>query len=68
IFRRIDDPDIEVNAEVIFMLAIDSNQGQLDTISKIMELIQDSKLIETITKADTTEIIETLVSHAFLNE
>jgi len=68
IFRRIDDPDIEVNAEVIFMLAVDSNQGQLDTISKIMELIQDSKLIETITKADTTEIIETLVSHAFLNE
>lgn len=67
-FRRIDDPNLEVNAKVIFMLAIDSNREQLDTISKIMELIQDSKLIEKILKAETTEKIEALVSQAFTNK
>lgn len=65
VFRRIDDGDLTVEVHVVFMLAVNSNQGQLDTIARIMELIQDAELIKKITEAGTAEEIGKLVSAAY---
>ena len=50
-FQRIDDTDLNVDAKVIFMLAVDTNQGQLEVISKLMDVIQDEKEVEEIVNA-----------------
>lgn len=65
-FHRIDDVDLEVDVKVVFMLAVDSNQGQLDTIARIMELVQDADLIQQIDNAATAEEIQALVSSAYV--
>ena len=64
-FHRIDDAELEVDVKVVFMLAVDSNQGQLDTIARIMELVQDADLIQQIDNAATAEEIQALVSSAY---
>lgn len=65
LFQRIDDSDLQVAVKVIFMLAVDSNQEQLDTIAQIMELVQNAELIKKIVGAKTAEEIQTLVSAAY---
>lgn len=66
-FRRMDDTESEIFAKVIFMLAIDSNQGQLETLSRLMELVQDNEVIESITKAATTTEIQKIVEEFFVH-
>ena len=65
LFHRIDDADLQVGVKVVFMLAVDSNQGQLGTISQIMELVQNAELIQKIAGAGSAEEIQTLVSAAY---
>lgn len=64
-FQRIDDADLQVGVRVIFMLAVDSNQGQLETIATVMELVQDEKLIQKIVEATSPEEIQQAVSAAY---
>ena len=66
-FQRIDDTDLNVDAKVIFMLAVDTNQGQLEVISKLMDVIQDEKVVEEIVHAKTCEMIKEIVTNAFMN-
>ncbi|GAA6496993.1 PTS sugar transporter subunit IIA [Anaerostipes caccae] len=66
-FQRIDDTDLNVDAKVIFMLAVDTNQGQLEVISKLMDVIQDEKVVEEIVHAKTCEKIKEIVTNAFIN-
>lgn len=66
-FQRIDDTDLNVDAKVIFMLAVDTNQGQLEVISKLMDVIQDEKVVEEIVHAKTCEKIKEIVTNAFMN-
>lgn len=63
-FSRIDEPEEIIGVKVIFMLAMGDNQGQLDTMSKIMELIQDSVLVQRITEAKDAKEIEEIVVRA----
>lgn len=65
-FARIDDTDLCVDAKVIFMLAVDTNQGQLEVISKLMDVIQDEKVVEEIVHAKTCEKIKEVVTNAFV--
>ena len=48
------------------MLAVDTNQGQLEVISKLMDVIQDEKVIEAIANADTCEKIREIMTDAFV--
>jgi len=64
-FRRIDDPNSQIDVRAIFMLAIDSNQGQLDVITQIMDLIQDAAVIESIVNASDPQAIQSAVECAF---
>lgn len=65
-FQRIDDTELMVDAKVVFMLAVDTNQGQLEVISKLMDVIQDEKVIEAIANADTCEKIREIMTDAFV--
>ena len=64
-FYRIDDPDLEIGVRVVFMLAVNSNEGQLDTIVQVMELVQDEALVKNIISAASPEEIQQFVSAAF---
>lgn len=64
-FNRIDDPDLTVDVDIAFMLAVDSNEGQLEALSKIMELIQDEELISKVYLADSPEEIGRLVLESY---
>ena len=44
-FQRMDDPDKAVEASFVFNLAIHDPEEQLMTLSKVMDLIRDDKLL-----------------------
>ena len=56
-----------INAKAIFMLAVDTDQGQLEVISKLMDVIQNEKVIQEIIDAKTCEDIKEIVTKAFEN-
>ena len=66
-FERIDVDDEYINARAIFMLAVDTDQGQLEVISKLMDVIQDAEVIDHIIHAKTCEEIKEIVTRAFAN-
>ena len=47
------------------MLAVDTDQGQLEVISRLMGVIQEPEVVERVTQAATTDEIETIVNEAF---
>ena len=47
------------------MLAVDTDQGQLEVISQLMNVIQDPEVVQRIVEAETTEEIEAIVGSAF---
>lgn len=64
-FERIDADDEYISARAIFMLAVDTDQGQLEVISKLMDVIQDAEVIKYIMDAKTCEEIKEIVTKAF---
>ena len=52
-FTRIDDGDLTVDVRVVFMLAVNSDQGQLDTIAQVMDLIQNPELVQSVACAQS---------------
>lgn len=65
LFHRIDDPDDTVEVRVVFMMAIDSSQGQLDTITQVMGLIQDPGVIGALAASTDPEEIRSIAAKAF---
>ena len=47
------------------MMAIDSSQGQLDTITRVMDLIQDPGIIEAVAASSDPEEIRSIAERAF---
>lgn len=66
-FERIDADKEYINAKAIFMLAVDTDQGQLEVISRLMDVIQNEKVIQEIIDAKTCEDIKEIVTKAFEN-
>ncbi len=64
-FQKIEGDGLWVSAKVIFMLAVDTDQGQLEVISQLMNVIQDPEVVQRIVEAETTEEIEAIVGSAF---
>ncbi|MDD4371696.1 MAG: PTS sugar transporter subunit IIA [Anaerostipes sp.] len=64
-FERIDVDNEYVQAKAIFMLAVDTNQGQLEVISKLMEVIQNQQVIQGIIDAKECDDIKNIVERAF---
>lgn len=64
-FERIDVDNEYVQAKAIFMLAVDTNQGQLEVISKLMEVIQNQQVVQGIIDAKECDDIKNIVEMAF---
>ena len=64
-FQKIEGDGMWINPKVIFMLAVDTDQGQLEVISRLMGVIQEPEVVERVTQAATTDEIETIVNEAF---
>lgn len=64
-FQKIEGDGLWVLSKVIFMLAVDTDQGQLEVISQLMDVIQDPEVVRRIVEAETTEEIEAIVGSAF---
>lgn len=64
-FQKIEGDGLWVSAKVIFMLAVDTDQGQLEVISQLMNVIQNPEVVQRIVEAETTEEIEAIVGSAF---
>lgn len=65
IFHRIDETEEKMEVSVVFMLAVDSNQGQLDVIANLMGLVQDQDLVKEITLCEDSLKIGEIVSRAY---
>jgi Phosphotransferase system mannitol/fructose-specific IIA domain (Ntr-type) len=57
-FDRIDDKDLTVDVKVIFMLAIGSDDGEVEAIAKVMNAVQDEALVEQIASSEDADSIE----------
>lgn len=64
-FQKIEGDGVWIRSKVVFMLAVDTDQGQLEVISKLMGVIQDSAVVKQIAAAGSTEEIEAIVNDAF---
>lgn len=60
-FCRMDNPEATIPARIIFMLAIDSNDGELDVIMKIMDLVQNQEVMQKIIGMNSVEDITKIV-------
>lgn len=60
-FNKMDNPEEEINTDIIFMLAIKTSETHLGALKKIMNMSQDSNTIKTICSyKDSKEIINLL--------
>lgn len=64
-FQKIEGDGAWIHSKVIFMLAVDTDQGQLEVISQLMDVIQDPDVVQRIAAAETAEEIEEIVGGAF---
>ena len=60
-FQQMAEPETTLHPRVLFMLAIDDPNGQLDTLMSLMAVLQEKKLLEELLAANAVEaIMETL--------
>lgn len=61
-FQRMDQPDEEVEVSIIILLAIDSPDGHIKVLQKIISLIQDQTILkEILNETDKGKISDILV-------
>lgn len=56
-FKRMDDPESDVSAKVIFVLGLNKPHAQLEMLQTLMATIQDDALLDKVEKAFTTDEI-----------
>lgn len=52
-----EDPDDKVDVNIAFVLGIKDSEKQLETLQKIIEIIQKDEVVDNIMKADDKEDI-----------
>jgi PTS system galactitol-specific IIA component len=61
-FQQMGSAEITLHPQVVFMLAIQDPDKQLETLQKIMGVIQDKKLLEDIRAAKTVDELYNLLA------
>ncbi|QGG60840.1 PTS sugar transporter subunit IIA [Loigolactobacillus bifermentans] len=56
-FKRMDDPDADVSAKVIFVLGLNQPHAQLEMLQTLMATIQDDALLDKVEKASKIDDI-----------
>lgn len=62
-FHEMGDPNSVVHPRIIFMLAIKDPDKQIETLQKLMSVIQDADLLNNILDATSQEDVYTLLAH-----
>lgn len=57
-FHRMDKPEDTISVKLIFMLAINSNDQELEIITQIMDIIQEQSIINNLVNARSESEIE----------
>lgn len=64
VFRMMGSPEIEIDVEMVLMLAISDPQKQISMLQRLMNVFQDEMAMEIIKKASTEEeIVQLLNNH-----
>ncbi|WP_052123348.1 PTS sugar transporter subunit IIA [Heyndrickxia coagulans] len=61
-FKKMDDPDSEVNVSVIILILFDNPNKQLELLSEIMKIVKNQELLAGILKANTPEEVYQLLN------
>lgn len=61
-FKRMDDPALAVNAQLVFVLGLNQPHAQLEMLQELMEVIQNETLLKDIRKASDKETVKSLLS------
>lgn len=61
-FNLMDDPDSEVNVDIIILILFDNPEKQLDLLTNIMTIIQNQDLLTEISNATTSQEIYQLLN------
>ncbi|MFC6181358.1 PTS sugar transporter subunit IIA [Lactiplantibacillus daowaiensis] len=61
-FSRMDDPEQQVGAKLVFVLGLNQPHAQLDMLQALMAIIQDDALIAQIESADSKGTVHQLLS------
>ena len=63
-FRQMGDPDVEVRAEAVFLLAMSGPEGQLSALRQVAEFIQDPVRVRALVDARQPEEVRAMfVAH-----
>lgn len=63
-FKRMDNPAEELEAHLVFLLAIARDEEQLQIIMKIMRIVQDQEVLRSLLDAKTGQEIERIIIRA----
>lgn len=63
-FANMEDPDEAVPVRIVFMLAIDDKDRQIDTLQQVLMTIQDEALVERMLASKTAEDLHRLLADA----
>lgn len=64
-FSSMEDPTCLLDVRVVFMLAASLNDEHLHMIKDVMEIIQDSEVVNALLAAETTKEIEAIMHQEF---
>lgn len=63
-FGQLGDPEVVVDAEVVFLLALTDADGQLAALREVAELVQDPDRLRALSSATTSEeVVATITQH-----
>jgi PTS system galactitol-specific IIA component len=63
-FGQLGDPEVVVDAEVVFLLALTDADGQLAALREVAELVQDPDRLRGLTSATTPDdVVATITDH-----
>ncbi|KRK09460.1 galactitol PTS, EIIA [Lacticaseibacillus zeae DSM 20178 = KCTC 3804] len=60
-FKRMDDPNQDVSAKIIFVLALNQPHAQLEMLQALMGVIQDTSVLNQIQNATSVDEIKELL-------
>ena len=67
-FKFMADPETEVPVKIIFMMAIKEAHGQVEMLSKLMEIFADSSMVNRFRAVDNIDDFLAIVSELGLDQ
>lgn len=62
IFNAMDNPDLEIEVDIIILILFDNPEKQLELLTNIMKIIQNQELLKEISNATTSQEVYQLLT------